>query len=219
MYCRVARGAFSILWSVRSIMECLMNRIGSITLVLFCILVGCATPPPDNNRVRLCDSEGCEEVDKSTARFDPSSTVPDADPDGMIPTLKQKAKEDPGAAFDLALRYFRGDGIREDSYKSLQWMRDAAERGDLEAQKAVGRVYLTGLEEMGSDPREAEKWLSVAASRGDEEAAELLVEASAARQSEDAEYEFRTRWQPVFYRSWYSGYRYNWRWKNGYWVY
>jgi len=56
-------------------------------------------------------------------------------------------------------------------------MRDAAERGDLGAQKAVGRLYPTGLEEMGSDPREAEKSLSIAAGRGDTEAATLLVEA------------------------------------------
>ena len=193
----------------------------SIVILLSGLLVGCATEltPPNDNLVRLCDSSGCEDVDKSTARFDPSSAVPNADPEGRIPALEQKANEDPLAAFDLALRYFRGDGIRKNSYKALQWMRDAAERGDLEAQKALGRVYLTGLEETGSDPREAEKWLKVAAGRGDKEAAMLLVEARAARKNEDAEYQFRTRWQPVFYNSWYSGYGYNWRWRNGSWIY
>ncbi len=192
----------------------------SSVLLLAGTLVGCATPPaPESNTVRLCDSSGCEEVDKSTARFDPSSTVPDADPEGRMPALEQLAKEDPRAAHDLALRLFRGDGVRRNSYQALQWMRDAAERGDLGAQKALGRLYLTGLEEMGSDPREAEKWLSIAAGRGDKEAEELLVEASAARQNEDAAYQLRTRWQPVFYNSWYSGYRYYWRWRNGRWVY
>ena len=150
-------------------------------LLLAGTLVGCATPPaPDSNTVRLCDSSGCEEVDKSTARFDPSSTVPDADPEGRMPALEQLAKEDPRAAHDLALRLFRGDGVRRNRYQALQWRRDAAERGDLGAQKALGRLYLTGLEEMGSDPRETEKWLSIAAGRGDKEAEELLVEASAA---------------------------------------
>lgn len=189
-------------------------------ILLVGLSVGCATTPaPDSNMVRLCDSSGCEEVDKSTARFDPSSTVPDADPEGRMPALEKLAKEDPRAAHDLALRLFRGDGVRRDSYQALQWMRDAAERGDLGAQKAVGRLYLTGLEEMGSDPREAEKWLTIAAGRGDKEAEELLVEASAARKNEDAAYQLRTRWRPVFYNSWYSGYRYYWRWSNGGWIY
>ena len=197
-----------------------MNLPKSIILLTTSLLAGCAsTPPPDPNIVRLCDSSGCEDVDKSTARFDPSSTVPDADPEGRIPALEEMARKDPRAAHDLALRLFRGDGVRRDSYKALQWMRDAAERGDLGAQKAVGRLYLTGLEEMGSDPREAEKWLTVAAGRGDEEAAELLVEASRGRQNEDAAYELRTRWRPVFYNSWYSGYRYYSRWRNGGWIY
>ncbi len=192
----------------------------SSLLLLVGLLVSCATPPtPDSNTVRLCDSSGCEEVDKSTARFDPSSTVPDADPEGRMPALEEMAREDPRAAHDLALRLFRGDGVRRDSYKALQWMREAAERGDLGAQKAVGRLYLTGLEEMGSDPREAEKWLTIAAGRGDKEAQRLLVEASEARKNEDAAYQLRTRWRPVFYNSWYSGYRYYSRWRNGGWVY
>ncbi|MGQ7843534.1 tetratricopeptide repeat protein [Granulosicoccus sp. 3-233] len=192
----------------------------SLILLLVGLLASCATPPaPDSNTVRLCDSSGCEEVDKSTARFDPSSTVPDADPEGRMPALEKLAKEDPRAAHDLALRLFRGDGVRRNSYQALQWMRDAAERGDLGAQKAVGRLYLTGLEEMGAAPREAEKWLTIAAGRGDKEAEELLAEASAARQNEDAAYQLRTRWRPVFYNSWYSGYRYYWRWVNGIWIY
>jgi len=197
-----------------------MNLFKCPALLVIISLTACATPPPaPSNTVRLCDADGCAEVDKSTARFDPSSTVPDADPEGRIPALETMAREDPRAAHDLALRLFRGDGVRKDSYKALQWMRDAAERGDLGAQKAVGRLYLTGLEEMGSDPREAEKWLTIAAGRGDEEAEQLLVEATAARQNEDAAYQLRTRWRPVFYNSWYSGYRYYWRWRNGVWIY
>jgi TPR repeat protein len=95
-------------------------------------------------------------------------------------------EKDPRAAYDLGLRYFRGDGVRQDSYQALKWMRDAAERGYLKAQTAVGRLYLMGLEEMGSDPAEAEKWLSIAAGRGDKEAKTLLAQAT--RQS-------RMRWR------------------------
>jgi TPR repeat protein len=62
-------------------------------------------------------------------------------------------RQDPRAAYDLGLKYFRGDGLRQDSYPALKWMREAAEHGNLKAQKVIGRVYLTGLEEMGPDPR------------------------------------------------------------------
>ncbi|MDB3935258.1 sel1 repeat family protein [Granulosicoccus sp.] len=197
-----------------------MKLAKNIICLTVSLLAGCAsTPPPDPNIVRLCDSSGCEEVDKSTARFDPSSTVPDADPEGRMPVLEAMAKEDPRAAHDLALRLFRGDGVRRNSYEALQWMRDAAERGDLGAQKAVGRLYLTGLEEMGSDLREAEKFLTMAAGRGDTEAAELLKEASLGRQDADADYALKTKWRPRFQNSWASGYPYYSRWRNGGWRY
>ena len=48
----------------------------------------------------------------------------------------------------------------------------------MQAQLAVGRFYLMGLEEIGSDPAEAEKWLSTAAGRGNKEAKQLRTQAS-----------------------------------------
>ncbi len=182
------------------------------------VLAGCAGAPPSDT-VRICDSSGCSDRPTDSATFDPSANAVNDDPEGRIPALEELAREDPRAAYDLGLRFFRGDGVRQDSYKALTWMRDAAERGDLEAQKAVGRLYLTGLEEMGSDPREAQKWLTIAAGRGDKEAEELLKEATAARKSEEAYYLWSTRWRPVFYRSWHSGYPYRWHWRNGRWYY
>ena len=38
------------------------------------------------------------------------------------------------------------------------------------AAQALGRFYLVGLEEMGADPGEAERWLMMAADKGDKEA-------------------------------------------------
>jgi hypothetical protein len=122
--------------------------------------------------------------------------------------MEKRAASDPRVAFDLALRFFRGDGIRQNSYRALTWMRDAAERGDLNAQKALGRLYLTGLGEMGSDPGEAQKWLSITASRGDKEASKLLKEAVEARKSEQEEYLWHKRWRSVFYTNWSHGYSY-----------
>lgn len=112
--------------------------------------------------------------------------------DLSISTLVSLSEKDPRAAYDLSLRYFRGDGVRQDSYQALKLMRDAAERGDLIAQKEVGKLYMTGLEEMGSDFQEAKKWFSIVASRGDKEAKALLQEAEQAHLQERPTYRYIT---------------------------
>jgi TPR repeat protein len=167
--------------------------------------------------MRVCDSNGCSNQPTQSASYDPSSAIPDADPEGRIPALEALANNDPRAAYDLGLRFFRGDGVKKDTYRALQWMRNAAERGDLEAQKAVGRFYLTGLEEMGADPREAENWLKIAASRGDYEAKQLLEEATYARQSDDQDNRRLNDWRHAFYGYWNSGYSYRMHWQHGGW--
>jgi TPR repeat protein len=139
--------------------------------------------------------------------------------DGRMAALEAAAERQPRAAYDLALRYFRGDGVRRDSYKALTWMRAAAEKGDLNAQKALGRLYLTGLEEMGPDPREAQTWLSLAASRGDRESKRLLAKAEAARRSAEEENKVLSRWRPEVYNMWQSGYVYYGSWNGRAWNY
>ena len=166
--------------------------------------------------IRICDENGCADRPKDYASFVPEPTMSSQEA-AKIKALEDLAASDPRAAYDLALRLFRGDGVRQDVYRSIKWMREAGEKGDFNAQKALGRLYLTGLGEMGSDPGEAEKWLSMTASRGDKEAQTLLKEAVKARQSTQADYEWRRRWQPVFYNYWHSGYRYNWYWGTGRW--
>jgi len=167
--------------------------------------------------MRICDANGCNERPKGYASFDTKEL--DSAEDSRAAALEQMAERDPRAAYDLGLRYFRGDGVRQDSYKALTWMRSAAERGHLGAQMALGRFYLTGLEEMGPDPGEAEKWLSIAASRGDKEAKSLLAEASAARKTEESEWKWRQHWKSVFREYWYRRYQYQGYWRDGYWYY
>jgi uncharacterized protein len=57
------------------------------------------------------------------------------------------------------------------------------------------------------------------ASRGDKEAAQLLKEATVARQSQQAEWQWLNRWRSVFNTYWYRGYTYNsyWRGNGWYW--
>ena len=84
---------------------------------------------------------------------------------------------------------------------------------------ALGRLYLSGFEEMGSDPAEAESWLLAAAGKGDPEAKKLLEEAQKAKKDE-AEYR---RWvnthRALWMGYWWNAYHYYTYWQAGYWYY
>lgn len=180
-------------------------------------LVSTPSMADDAPTVRICDSSGCSDRPRDTATFQPDAGDPVAEQ--RAAALTELAKQDPRAAWDLGLRYFRGDGVRKDSYQALQWMRDAGERGIVDAQLAVGRFYLMGLEEMGSDPAEAETWLSMAASKGNKEAQKLLKEAQKAKKSEQEMYQWRETYRKSWYGYWYSGYPYYWSWGPRGWYY
>lgn len=193
-----------------------------ISLLICFYATACAVSQPHTGIERICDDSGCS--DRPVGSYPnheqmQEKSSADQQYDQRIAMLMEHAKRDPRAAYDLGLRLFRGDGVRQDSYRAIQWMREAAERGDLNAQIALGRLYLTGLEEMGPDFREAQKWLSLAASRGDKESKELLEEASRLRHMEDQYYRWRNRWRSDFSRRWYGGYPYQSRWRNGGWYY
>lgn len=191
-----------------------MKRVFLLLLVMSCAAMA-QTPA---KTIRICDDKGCSDRPRDSATFDP--TV-DTNPEQTrrLAALTELARKDPRAAYDLGLRHYRGDGVEQNSYLAIQWMRDAAGRGDLPAQSALGRFYLAGLEEMGSDPAEAEKWLALAADRGDKEAKKLLVEARAAKKNE-IEYRKwlelrRAQWRGY----WVSGYAYRWYWQPTGWYY
>lgn len=183
---------------------------------LLLLLTACAQNPSASDMVRICDDRGCSDRPENQVSYESKNDGADQE-DPRIATLKERATTEPKAAYDLGLRYFRGDGVRQDSYQALAWMRKAAERGNLQAQKALGAFYLFGLEEMGSDPREADRWLSIAASRGDKESQKLLEQARAAKQADEDDYKWRTQWRDVYYGYWYSGYPYLGVWRQSDW--
>ncbi|MEJ1974593.1 MAG: hypothetical protein WDM96_19770 [Lacunisphaera sp.] len=82
----------------------------------------------------------------------------------------------PEAQFLLGLRYGFGDGVREDPARAESWLRVAAESGLVEAQSALGELYLLSGPEYA---HEAEKWLTVAADKGDGQSTALLASLSA----------------------------------------
>lgn len=185
-----------------------------IPLLLFpLLLIACATNDPKP----VCDEQGCGAQQPPASSSVAGNDSTDIDADRASSALLSLAASDPRAAYDLGLRYFRGDGVAQDSYQALQWMRSAAERGDLEAQKALGGLYLGGLEEMGADPQEAEKWLAMAAGRGDQESMQLLAQARAAKNSEAAYFKWKTDWREMTLRYWYSAYPYRSYWRDDNW--
>ena len=186
---------------------------------LLVLATSAAVAQTGTGTVRICDNTGCSDRPRNSATFDTSASAADTEAERRIAALEVAAAKDPRAAYDLGLRFFRGDGVRQDSYSALKWMRDAAERGHLRAQLAVGRFYLMGLEEMGSDPAEAEKWLSMAAGRGDKEAGKLLAKAQALKTDDRQYYAWRQENRNAWYGWWTSGYTYYTYWGPSGWYY
>lgn len=195
------------------------DDLGKACLLLsLCLALSACATSQQQQTIRICEDGVCADrpLDYSSPAPEPAR---DVEAEQRLALLKDRAAADPRAAYDLSLRYFRGDGVRQDSYQALVWMRDAGERGHLGAQKALGRLYLTGFEEMGSDPIEAEKWLTIAAGRGDKEASRLLAEAREARRSDPDYNRWLDEWRPVFYGYWTRGYPYQSYWGGDDWLY
>ncbi|MEZ0246012.1 MAG: tetratricopeptide repeat protein [Methylophilaceae bacterium] len=188
-----------------------------VFLTVMVSLSGCASGT-NKQTVRICDEQGCSDRPRNSSTFVPGSSVTPEEKQ-KIRQLTALAEKDPRAAFDLGLRYFRGDGITRNSYQALTWMRHAAERGDVDAQLAVGRFYLMGLEEMGSDPAEAESWLSMATAKGSQEAQTLLKQAQEAKRNEVEYQKWLNLYRPDWYGYWYSGYAYRSYWRGSAWYF
>ncbi|MBL8387885.1 MAG: sel1 repeat family protein [Hydrogenophaga sp.] len=191
--------------------------------LLLCLLLvsGAAFADDDKKTIRICDASGCSDRPRNTATFE-AELAAQANPaqDAKVAALEALAAKDPRAAYDLGLRYFRGDGVKKDGYLAIKWMRDAGERGNFKAAQALGRFYLFGLEEMGPDPGEAERWLMMAADKGDKEAKKLLTQARKAKTEAQGSYERREADRKNGWVSgWYSGYAYQSYWRDGHWVF
>lgn len=182
-------------------------------------LVGCASQTSESqltrrDTVRVCQAGHC--VDQSTDKVTFQSDAVDPQALQRLQALTHLAESDARAAYDLGLRLLRGDGVQRDSYQGVQWLRKAGDQGLAAAQLALGQLYLTGLEEMGPDPAEAEAWLSRAASQGNATAQQLLAEAQTAKLAARESYEFREA-ERKYRGHWYHAAPYYWQWHNHSW--
>lgn len=69
---------------------------------------------------------------------------------------------DSRAQYQLALMYYRGEGLPQDYEKAALWYRRAAERGDVDAQLNLGLMHAQGLG-VKQNFFEAFKWFELAA--------------------------------------------------------
>lgn len=196
-------------------------RIDHLALSLLCAaLLGCAQSPasqlsPRSDTVRICQQgSACVDQHRSVSTFQGAPV--DAEAERRMAALTQLAENDPKAAYDLGMRLLRGDGVERNSYQGLEWLRKAGDRGHVPAQAALGKLYLMGLEEMGSDPAEAEAWLGRAAARGDRESQRLLPEAQAAKKDEQRLYRWREAYRTTW-GHWYYSAPYYWVWGHSGW--
>ena len=83
------------------------------------------------------------------------------------------SRYDGGALLSLAHKYYHGDGVEPNYEEAARLYRIAAERGNVEAQQALGFMYYVGLGVL-QDYAEAARWTSLAAEQGDASAQTLL---------------------------------------------
>lgn len=67
----------------------------------------------------------------------------------------------PAAQGILGMKYYLGDGVRKNSAKGISWLKQAAEQGQVEAQKQLGEIYSE------IDEAESQKWFRLAGAAGD----------------------------------------------------
>lgn len=88
----------------------------------------------------------------------------------MWSNVKQAAEAE--AAFNIGILYEQGLGVEKDIAEALRYYQQAAEGGSRAGAYQAGLIYLNHPDY--GDRAAAEKWLSIAALDGDEDAAELL---------------------------------------------
>ena len=81
------------------------------------------------------------------------------------------------ALYQLFMQYLSGEcpELKPQLGKALYYLTRAAELGDLESQRELGRFHMLGMWNLGyTDLGKAERWLEKAANKGDPESHKVL---------------------------------------------
>lgn len=168
---------------------------GSVVAGALLAVAACSSERPET--VRICRGANCAVESRDVATFR-SEEAPSSVPDELE---RDAAAGDADAQYRLGLRHLRGEGVRQDGFAALRWLRQAAESGDVRAQLALGRIYLAGYDTAGQDLGESDRWLTAAASQGDREAEKLQAEVHERQQE-------RRDLAPAYWRARHRGWGY-----------
>jgi TPR repeat protein len=83
--------------------------------------------------------------------------------------------DDAYAMYSAGYCLLHGVGTAADPRGGIRWMREAATRGEVDAQYELGCAYFHGLG-IAANPQLAQQWLSAAAQLGHQEAQRFMVE-------------------------------------------
>ncbi len=98
------------------------------------------------------------------------------DDDKAAKWMRRAAKQGhSGAQSGLAGMYFQAIGVKRNVQKALFWLRRAGRKGNACAQAVLGDALLFGTNEVPVDPRQAAKWLHLAAEQKSGRAHRLLA--------------------------------------------
>lgn len=97
--------------------------------------------------------------------------------EGGLQALQQAAaRGDANAIFEIAGKYYSGDGLPQSYTEAIRWYRLAAEKGNIHAAYNLGGFYADGRCGVQVDCAEAIKWYRLAAAKGDVAAQQQLKE-------------------------------------------
>lgn len=119
--------------------------------------------------------ESVREAEEADEDISPEITSPTEFSGSVTENLFRRADEgDVNAQFNLAERFFFGNGVKHSYTRAVHWFRKAAIAGDCSAQKRLGDCYRSG-QGLPKDYRLAVHWYGKAAEQGDFEAQQALV--------------------------------------------
>jgi TPR repeat protein len=100
-----------------------------------------------------------------------------ADPARAVALYRAAARQGMAEAqYNLAIMLQNGHGTQRDVAAAIRWYEQAAFRGVAEAMRALGLIYLGGVNDAPQDDIEAWAWLTLAEENGDTAAASRLPE-------------------------------------------
>ena len=74
---------------------------------------------------------------------------------------------DADAQYSLGWKYYKGEGVRQDYVKAIEWYKKAAEQKDGTAQFLIGIMYYLG-EGVRSNTTEAKEWFGKSCDNGNQ---------------------------------------------------